>query len=737
MTRVSVAIAALLIAPSAFAWPFEVLPEARLKNEVHGIAVVPDRDGTALLALGESSSWVVEPASGEIVRALSAGGVDATALDLDGDGARELVLCGPAGLVGNRWESDSYSAVPETLSERPCAALTTLDHVDGVRLVAAGADGAVHTYQPGQGGLTEIEAVHLAARGDTTDSPLSGEPLLASRRGYLAISMKGRQSVLEHGPTGDSSLATGGPVGGLAPGPRGWTWSLPDRDMVADVTHRVIPVAPRPGALAMGHFDDDGERDLVVLHPTEQLVGIIPANMRGEATHPVPDGIDHLSTGDVDMDGCDDVILGSSSYGTVGVWRSTACMGVPLTIRRDGDAAIRDELEGRATLRGASEEREPLVREPPPAVVQSPATRPPDAPSQATYERPPALPPPPTVFGVEAPKFTGDGPLIDHERLDRQSYVILGTGWVIGGTLGPTRIQIPFFPSLSVEFETGTRRARWFVGGDSAGLFFWAADDGSGGIHLANLSTGATFGSPRLRTGPFVTAGLYNVGAGLRTVITPWQESRTEFRGLEARLTWFAPRTGQVSLMYVWSEPLRAPGERDLSRLRERAERRARDPKALRPRGPFACSRINTMAGIALGASSTLPSWEFVGSNVPLAISGSPMLSVACETGDKGGLLISAETAPFFNFITKDDARLHHMGSHTFGPMVGGEHFRMGPIGMLGFWTSGAGVRASFDIAKGREGLHHRLDLRALGLYPSAPSGQVMLMYGISYDPRG
>ena len=63
-------------------------------------------------------------------------------------------------------------------------------------------------------------------------------------------------------------------------------------------------------------------------------------------------------------------------------------------------------------------------------------------------------------------------------------------------------------PALSVEFEFGGSRVRGFVGGDSAALFFWVGDRGRG-IHLANLTAGMTFGSPRLRTGPFVTGGIY------------------------------------------------------------------------------------------------------------------------------------------------------------------------------------------------------------------------------------
>ena len=49
---------------------------------------------------------------------------------------------------------------------------------------------------------------------------------------------------------------------------------------------------------------------------------------------------------------------------------------------------------------------------------------------------------------------------------------------------------------------------------------------------------------------------------------------------------------------------------------------------------------------------------------------------------------------------------------------------------------AGAGVRVAFDLHEAKNGLIHRADVRAVGLYPSAPGGQLMLMYGVSFDPR-
>jgi hypothetical protein len=149
----------------------------------------------------------------------------------------------------------------------------------------------------------------------------------------------------------------------------------------------------------------------------------------------------------------------------------------------------------------------------------------------------------------------------------------------------------------------------------------------------------------------------------------------------------------------------------------------------------FSCRSFGFSVGAAGGASSTRYSWEYVGSDVPLSPSVSPAIAAQCETGKGIGMLIGFETAPFYSYLTKNDDRLHQMGSHTFGIMVGGEGFRIGPTATAGVWTLGAGLRTAIKLREDRQGLIHQLDLRASVHYPSAPAGQVMLLYGIAFSP--
>src|SRR5690606_16412887 len=82
----------------------------------------------------------------------------------------------------------------------------------------------------------------------------------------LAVSSVGAKEIVEWSTSGTATLAAGGAVGGLALGPWGWAWTLPERGVLADMTHRMVPLDPKPGALASGDLDHDGQRDMVILH---------------------------------------------------------------------------------------------------------------------------------------------------------------------------------------------------------------------------------------------------------------------------------------------------------------------------------------------------------------------------------------------------------------------------------------------------------------------------------------
>jgi hypothetical protein len=296
---------------------------------------------------------------------------------------------------------------------------------------------------------------------------------------------------------------------------------------------------------------------------------------------------------------------------------------------------------------------------------------------------------------------------------------LVGGGAVIGGMLGPTQLTLGFSPSFLAAYEYGRGGARVYFAGRTAPTFLWVAGNEAIGGELAFADLGFTVGSERMRMGAFGTAGLLGAGAGVRAVFTPFDTKKGDLRGLEARLTVFAPRAGNFGLYYVHAF------------LPRRDEWIAREGEG---RG---CARFALAVGGAATVSSTARSWEFVGSDGTAEVSGSPAVAVACETGRRGaGFVISGESAPFayYRVPTVDggaDRTLHHMGSLTLGAWFGGDGFRAGPVATAGVWALGGGVRAVLTTTAPGDGTHHGVEVRAIAMVPSAPAGEVMALYHV------
>ena len=300
--------------------------------------------------------------------------------------------------------------------------------------------------------------------------------------------------------------------------------------------------------------------------------------------------------------------------------------------------------------------------------------------------------------------------------------------------------------------SVGSPTVRWFIGGDSAPLFSWVSTRGRG-LHLLNLSTGVSVGSPRLRTGPFVTGGLWSMGAGWRTVWTPWNDRWDSTGGIELRLTAMRRSTGQVMLMYVWNQPpersakTRArmgrpdpaiPGWQPLITSGERLEYATVDQDSplarTHPSGTrrTRCHRFSLGLGAAVGASETA---NAVTNEPALRWSASPAVSASCEWSERGvALFTGVEMAPLFTTARPRGRPLRHLASHTLGVMFGSDTVRVGPIGTVGIWTLSAGGRASVRLTSTQRGVEHRMELRGSALAVGT-AGQGLILYTMGLDP--
>lgn len=435
-----------------------------------------------------------------------------------------------------------------------------------------------------------------------------------------------------------------------------------------------------PGVTDVERIQVGDEVEWILAHPERSLLGVLGSSGL-ESAWPQPASAYAVGVGDLGNDGTRDIVL----------------------LSEEGWMALKDTRQPPAP---------PVPKPSPTTLTPLPPTPPPLVRRRPQVEKV-------RLLGIKMPKFAGLEPDPDYDAL-----FIGGFGLVLGRPLGPNQISVGFSPAATGGIERGTGRFRYYIGADSAPLYNWVGD--AAGIHLAMATAGFTIGSDRLRAGPFASLGLLGAGAGLRAVWTPFESRTGKLTGFEGRLTWFFPNAGHAGLYYVSAFPM---------------GRRGRPANERQPRRSF-CRRFSVGLGAAGGFSSTAYSWEFVGREAEYQFSGSPALSLACESGSKhAGWLMGGESAPFFFYRvpTSDqgaDRRLLHMGSATLGLFAGGNRLRAGPIITAGIWTLGAGFRAVVAPFKTPGGVYHGLELRAVALYPSSPAGQAMVIYNLAFDPK-
>ncbi len=305
--------------------------------------------------------------------------------------------------------------------------------------------------------------------------------------------------------------------------------------------------------------------------------------------------------------------------------------------------------------------------------------------------------------------------------------VYVDLGLLAGSTVGGGR-GIGGSPFGGIGIVNHGGRVSWWTGTSSAPLFLQAGDQAV--WPLLMLDVGADVGGAHLRAGPYATAGLVAVGAGLRGYALPIRLPNGAWSGVEGRITvWTGPDAvdgGSTAL--IGSASLAWAGHFALGRkLDVESEGGA----------PW-CARAGFGLGVAGGPSNAENAWEFLGAEDPWTFSASPLVTGWCETGGPVALFWSAETAPFFQWRTPfgtGDESVHLWGSTTAGPSVGTESVRLGPIGSAGVWMLGAGGRLWVSPPLG---LHPRpgLELRALALWPSTPAYFGSAVVTISTDPR-
>ncbi|MFT6820752.1 MAG: hypothetical protein ACJATT_004580 [Myxococcota bacterium] len=650
-------------------------------------------DDLDLLIVGMAEQTDFYDLEGTLYARVRAGMVDYTLVDVDRDQSKEIVLCGPRGVVVV--EAQDFTSRVEF--DHPCDAIEpVVDRREGP--VVAVAAGQIILLEPHPNGLVSLGVV-----GNTI-----GAGRIAAVGDDWVFADTATSTIHLRSPDGDQVMDVGAMIGDVFVGPYGLGWSLPSTGILEDQRGIRWLEEGTPTRVVSAELDKDSQQDLVATHPSLGQISVTSGTGGGVAFYDVDGTPTSLFARDFDIDGCDDLVVGLSDPPGVQVIYTESCTRQPVE-----------------TPRPAAQDGRPQPR---------------------------SRKPSPRLFGIPVPTFQGAASRLPRQRLRLQRHVLFGAGFVGGQTLRQPQFSINAFPALSIELELGSSTVRWFIGGDSAPLFSWVSTRGRG-IHLLNLSTGVTVGSPQLRTGPFVTGGLWSMGAGLRTVWAPWSDRWDATGGIELRLTALRRSTGQIMLMYVWNQPpersakTRArlgrpdptiPGWQPVIADGERLEYATVDERSPVARAGKAgtqhprCHRFSLGLGGAVGASLAMnPTTE----EQDLRWSGSPVVSASCEwSGRSVALFTGVEMAPLFTSARPRGRPVRHLASHTLGVMLGGDALRIGPIGTVGIWTLSAGGRASVQLGTTRRGVEHRLEMRGSALAVGT-AGQGIFLYTMGLDP--
>lgn len=669
----------LLAVALAAAAPLEVAEPVPLPAAVDELVALPLRDGAQLLGLSDEATWVLS-AEGASMGTRAAAHA-AAVVDLDGDGARELLLCTDDGLLAGPWEAVYAEHV---VADEPCTAVAVV-HADET-LVVTGAEGAQR--------LWGLDGSGLEDRGALGDP---GEEVTRTAVDGDRLALASGSTVTEWSPEGRRTWTAGGAIEGVAVGADGWAWSAGG---ALHGTDAAVSAFPGAGAIASARLSAE-DRQLVVAHPGPSLVGVLD----GDTERALHVGVSPLllATGDLDGDRLDEIAV--SDGRALVVLHSTA----PPPPRMGPDDLRRSALGGAHRLPTPNEFDVPMAG----------------------------------AWGLAIPRFSGTGGHLASGRVPPEILLVGGIGASAGGALEPGRAALGSIALAAVmEHGRGTRPFRPFYGIDSSPLFRDFADTVV--THVALASVGLTLGGPHLRTGPYVTGGFLAAGVGMRTVWTPLETRSGTLHGFELRLLglmgpdingqWQAfgeAPVGEVALLYVNGLPLGASSGRFDPRM-----------PAAAPEGSGGCRRFAVSTGFAGGVSSTTSAWEFVGSTATWDTSWSPALTMACETGKRSaGVVFGASTAPFYGYripfegLAADD-RVLHLGAAQLGAVFGGDTVRAGPFAQGGVWSLGGGARVVVTPVVARGGARHGLELRAVGLVPSAPSWEGWAMYTAWWDPR-
>ncbi|MCO4747872.1 MAG: hypothetical protein KC912_23955 [Proteobacteria bacterium] len=565
----------LAVSASAFAAdPVEVpLP-------VPATAIVADAE--ALLAIGPEGGLVMVLESME-KRPVELSAVAATLADIDGKPGPELVVCGDAGVAVLEWPS--RAAIVERAGA--CAALAVGRDADGPVILAVGAKLSVLRFEAG--GLKQLASA---------EAP-EGTPVVAAGGDRFVVGTVGGDTLVERSAWGESTIATGGALGGVAYRDGLWLWSLTDQDTLMGQLKEELLTGRGPGLLQVADLNGDGVDDVVVQHADR--VGIVQSSSEEMIPWRGP-----VSAVAVDRQACPTVWVASEGL-LRGFEQDCVTQAPPVAaavspppvqeqvIQLDGRAipelvatvgvpmkARLVDIEGRPFTysarggpRGMVVYSDGLVQYTPQAGQQGDYML--DVRMSAglnqrgsrvrLHVRSSSSPPTPAPPVEPSPPVPTNADGLDYRYVPRRSGMLRRCSMVGGVAAAVSRSpqntwefvgRGPWTGSISPMFAAACEgkgtAVRWFGRASTAPFLFYALPDGFLGMHVLAASFGASFGSEVLRAGVYLRMGILVAGPGVRATFLPFKARKGDRRhGFELDVIGYMPSSpaGGASLSYM------------------------------------------------------------------------------------------------------------------------------------------------------------------------------------------
>lgn len=150
-------------------------------------------------------------------------------------------------------------------------------------------------------------------------------------------------------------------------------------------------------------------------------------------------------------------------------------------------------------------------------------------------------------------------------------------------------------------------------------------------------------------------------------------------------------------------------------------------------KGAIECRRSIGLAGGILDISG---SWEFVGQG-PVALTGSPILSMTCDAGgDRVAASFGISSAPFYVQRTNSNAIVEEFLTLSGGVLLGNQTWRYGAMGSIGYGYFGLGLRGLWLPWKTRMGIGRGLEVRVMTWFAGKVGAQVSVRFHLTAQKR-